>query len=125
MIEALGGTTSDLVKLALDVSVLRHKVIANNIANANTIGFIPQRVSFEEYLSNVSSENVGQLKLEIESLRGRLNNGELLHFSGADSVKLDMEMAKMAENVIRYQALLTGMNKHSSTVKLAINEGRQ
>lgn len=130
MIDDLGGATSNLVKLALDVSVLRQKVIANNIANANTPGYVPNKVSFEEHLTNASinspqSNTDKQLVMQVETIRNKLNSGDLLLRSGAESVMLDMEMAGMAENVIRYQALLTGLSKHSSIIKLAIHEGRQ
>lgn len=38
----------DRLSTALSMSSLQHRVIANNIANVNTQGFIRQRVTFDE-----------------------------------------------------------------------------
>ncbi len=54
MIENIGGVTAQLVNLALDVSSLRQQVISHNIANTNTPGYQPQKVSFENFLEQAS-----------------------------------------------------------------------
>ena len=129
MIEDIGGVTSHLVKMALDVSMLRQQVIANNIANAKTSGFSPQRVRFEDYLEKnmMSAPNAGsdtRLASELQSLQSRITSGEVIVDSTEDEVKLDMEMARLADNVLRYQALLEGLSKRGSLIKMAITEGR-
>ena len=45
--------TVEMAKLALDAASLRHQAIAHNIANANSPGFAPVRVSFEDQLGAV------------------------------------------------------------------------
>ncbi|MCU7815189.1 MAG: flagellar basal body rod protein FlgB [Candidatus Thiodiazotropha sp. (ex Rostrolucina anterorostrata)] len=129
MIEDIGGVTSRLVSLALDVSSLRQQVIAHNIANANTPGFAPQRVSFEQLLDNaelLTSDRPAEHEFanEINRLQQRLDQGELIETSEDESVSLDMEMVKLTENVLRYRAMLEGLSKRGSLIKLAINEGR-
>lgn len=129
MIEDIGGVTSRLVSLALDVSSLRQQVIAHNIANANTPGFAPQRVSFEQLLESadlLTSDRPAERELtnEIDRLQQRLDQGELIETSEEESVSLDMEMVKLTENVLRYRAMLEGLSKRGSLIKLAINEGR-
>lgn len=126
MIDDLGGVTSALAKLALDAAVLRHQVIANNIANAQTPGFRPQYVSFEEYLSAAAGSQTGRetdavLRAEVESLRERLDAGQLVHSDDVTEVNVDQEMARLSANVLRYQALLEGLSKRGDLVKMAIS----
>lgn len=129
MIEDIGGVTSQLVRLALDVSALRQQVIANNIANRNTPGFASQRVSFEEYfdqnmINTVNSIHDNQLVNRLEDIEARLAQGDLINATENNGVEFDVEMAKLAENVLRYQALLEGLSKRGSVIKMAVSEGR-
>ncbi|HHJ13922.1 MAG TPA: flagellar basal body rod protein FlgB [Gammaproteobacteria bacterium] len=129
MIEDIGGITSKLVSLALDVASQRQQVIANNIANAQTANFAPQRVRFETLLDDVLTHSVQPNDEEpmaerLGRIRERLQAGELIEASGDNEVKLDLEMARLAENVLRYRALLEGMSKRGSVIKLAITEGK-
>lgn len=129
MIEDIGGVTSRLVTLALDISSLRQQLIAHNIANANTPGFTPQQVSFErlfEDANRIASDRSGDRELEdqIDMLQRRLEQGELIESKEDESVALDMEMVKLTENVLRYRALLEGLAKRGSLIKLAVTEGR-
>lgn len=126
MIDDLGGATSSLVKLALDGAVMRHQVIANNIANANSEGFQAQKMSFEEHLSRIalhapSAEADQVLKQEIEQLRDKLESGDYVEKAADQEVEIDMAMAELSANVLRYQALLEGLSKRSSLIKMAIS----
>jgi flagellar basal-body rod protein FlgB len=129
MIEDIGGVTSRLVSLALDVSSLRQQVIAHNIANANTPGFAPQKVSFEQLLESADMLTTDQpadreLTNEIDRLQGRLDRGELIESGEDETVSLDMEMVRLTENVLRYRAMLEGLSKRGSLIKMAVSEGK-
>ena len=129
MIENLGGITSDLVGLALDNAVFRQKVIANNIANADTPGFIPERVKFEEMFSRFLFDASGKLdeslaKHDINRIRDSIDDGLSLYEEKGAAIELDMETARLAENVLRYKALLEASTKRGSILKTAILEGR-
>jgi flagellar basal-body rod protein FlgB len=128
MIDDIGGVTSRLVTLALDISSLRQQVIAHNIANANSPGFKPQQVSFEQLFENTQTNTIDRsgdraLADKIDALRDRLDTGELVKTSDDESVALDREMVKLTENVLRYRALLEGLAKRGSLIKLAVTEG--
>jgi flagellar basal-body rod protein FlgB len=128
MIEDIGGVTSRLVTLALDVASLRHQVIAHNIANAETPGYEAQQVSFEqqlnrELISRLNRSADAELDQTLENLQHQLKRGELIEVRGDEEVALDMEMVKLTENVLRYRALLEGLAKRGSLVKMAISEG--
>ena len=126
MIEALSGETTNLVKLALDAASLRHQAIANNIANANTPGYTPLKVNFEEQLTAArrasgSSAHPAQL----DGVKAFIEEDRTAAGIGATNVMLDMEAAKLAQNVLHYQALLKGLNQHISLISMAINEGKR
>ena len=129
MIDDIGGATSQIVKLALDAALQRHNVIANNIANANTPGFIPHEMKFETVLAQLktSSEVLhgDSLIQDVDYLRDEVNRGKFIERKETDKVELDVEIADMAENVIKYRALLEGLSKRSSIIHMAISgQGR-
>ena len=130
MIDDLAGTTVQLVSMALDASSLRHMAIANNIANVNSQDYGVLRVNFEEQLAAVKEDLLS--RNDDSALAARLTN--IRPFIEADStpgsdndpgVKLDMEMVKLAQNVVHYQALLKGLARKMAVIRLAINEGRK
>ena len=125
MIDDIGGITSQLVKAALDVASLRHEVIANNIANANTQDFSPKKVGFEEYLKEASlgigDQQINIERTDIQQILQNVMDGNTVETSG-DKVELDMEMTKLSENVIKYKALLEGLSKRGDIIKMAISQ---
>ncbi|MDH5325992.1 MAG: flagellar basal body rod protein FlgB [Gammaproteobacteria bacterium] len=126
MIDDLGGYTSQLVKAALDVASYRHKVISNNIANANTPGFTPSKVGFEEYLQSVSMgymEELGALnKEQLQQLVNRVTSGDTTVMASGEKVELDQQMADLSENVLKYRALLLGLEKRGAIMKMAVSQ---
>lgn len=130
MIEDLGGVTTQMVRLALDVAMQRHSVISNNVANANTEGFRPQVLEFETHLKQQLAQqgigweavsNSGTLQRALSDAQADLQSNRYVHASGATKVELDQEMLKMSENVLRYQALLSALEKRGSIMHMAIS----
>ena len=126
----LGGVTAQLVSLALDASVLRHQAIANNIANSNNPGYAPIKVSFEDQLSSAieavkDGRGEALLTSHLENIKPYLVEDDRAESAGNSKILLDMEMAKLAQNVVHYQALIKGMTKNMSIVSSAINGGRR
>lgn len=120
----IGGATVELTKAALDAAELRHLVLANNVANAGSVGFIPQRVTFEEHLPRFtgaqmatgSSMAIPQAQIDADIPAG----------TGIPAqVMLDFESAKIAQNVVHYQALVRGLGKRMDILALAISDGRR
>ena len=127
MIE-LTGVTAQAVKLALDVAVLRHQVIANNIANADTPGFTPKRVSFEEQLRGIESSlwtgrSDSAFRAKLELVAERLGTDSIVD-DGDETVQIDLEMVKLADNTLRYQALISALSNRGSILRSAITGGR-
>lgn len=125
MIDDIGGVTSQIVKLALDASVMRHQVLAGNIANANSKSYAPKRLNFQEILINAgidaqALENNTAPRETLDLIKQELSNSIKEDQTGK-GVQLDLEMAKIAENTLRYQALLAGLSKRGSIIKMAIS----
>ena len=121
----LDSPTSALVRLALDATTLRHATLANNIANAQTPGYAPQRVNFEQQL--------GQARQALAA-GGPLQMKDFSHVrpaveQGAPQIgtanQLDMEVVRLAQNTLQYQALLRASSRFGTIMATAINEGKR
>lgn len=110
------AVTLPALSAALDAAVMRQQVIANNIANANTEGFQAQRISFSMALDAAGPAGGA-------SLTPRLEPQVSLSADGA--VRLDSEVAAMAQNGAHYQALLKAMNRHLSVLASAVTDGKR
>ncbi len=129
MITDLGGVTAQMARLALDASVMRHQAIAQNIANANTPGYRPVRVNFEQQLSMMRTEllersNDAVMSTQLKTVQPQFEH-EQAGVQADPRAMLDVEMVKLAQNVVHYQAILKGMSKYMAPISLAINDGRR
>lgn len=100
---------------ALDLVELRHSVYASNIANASTEGYQRMEVVANEAVSAITGEpEAGGVELPV---------GEIVPSANA-TVRLDQEMAQMAQNAIRFQQLIGAFERTTGLLRLAIHEGR-
>ncbi|GFZ30973.1 flagellar basal body rod protein FlgB [Clostridium zeae] len=119
--------TYNLIKRGLDVSSLRSKVIANNMANINTAGYKRSTVSFEDTLKDASSDientgytnvdenSYGQVKLDKDTSSSMRTDG--------NNVDLDSEKVNQAANTLLYNALITQANNKLSMTRYVITGG--
>lgn len=125
----LGGVTYQLMGVALDAAMLRHEVIANNIANHDTPGYRARRLSFENHFNAMAmqlrSMSESALESRINALRHGLRDGGAATVSRNETVELDHEMVCLTENTLRYQAILKAASKRGELLSLAINGGRR
>jgi flagellar basal-body rod protein FlgB len=93
--------TSTILKTLLDGCSLRHRVLANNLANSSTPGFSRKDVSFKSALSQaVQSGNAAKLKsvkpkVFTDTVSPRREDG--------NSVSSRKELGLMAENSLLYE----------------------
>lgn len=126
MISELGSATHELVKLALSAASLKQHMIAGNIANANTQGYHPVQLDFRQILeqASISAENLSQdkvLKEKLTTVNVLLKDGSgMIQTTGP--VALDQEMTQMAQNLVLYHTLLTGLGRLGEITKMAISE---
>lgn len=118
------------IKLGLDASALRSKVIANNMANVNTENFKKSYVSFEENLNNEISKFTLK-KTNSNHLNGNLDNSIIsveedsstsIRTDG-NNVDIDLEKVNQASNTLMYNALITQANSKISMTKSVISGG--
>ena len=122
------STTSMLISLALDAATMKHTAIAQNIANANNAGYRPLQVDFDNQVAMFRDQlltrgNDAGIERAIDSLRSALEISEVPQAESA-KVALDVEVVKMTQNALHYQALLTARGKVGAFMRMAINGGR-
>ena len=122
---------------ALNFREMRQELISSNVANANTPGFKAKKLDFEEALARALDVD-GQMKMNATDGRhynvggGGFNNLEPEIYDdpngvvseNGNTVDVEAEMAKMAENKLMYDALVQLINKKMGMMKYAINSER-
>ncbi len=137
MIQNLYGKSSVLEK-SLNASWARNDVISQNLANVDTPEYKRKDIAFEEFLS----DSMGKVGLEgnltdkrhipinnssnvdkIEPALVEDNSDSSMRIDG-NNVDIDSEMANLAKNQIKYNALVQMINGSYSKIKSVIAEGR-
>jgi len=126
MVSFLDSVTSQLLSKALDISLLRHNVIANNIANLDTENYTAFQVNLDKELSELKSISQSDATsaekiLSLKSLD--VTDDSMLTQTGADVV-LDKELVELNKNVTNYQALLSAKKNYGSILGMAIRGGK-
>jgi flagellar basal-body rod protein FlgB len=117
-----GGQSMAIARLALDAYTMRHQAIAANIANVHSENFRPLRVNFEEQLANFdfSAPDVTRKLSDVAPFTEEAPRQNTLSPAAA----LDMEVVRLNQNTLAFQALITAMGKSMSLLSLAAREGR-
>jgi flagellar basal-body rod protein FlgB len=112
---ALVDSTQQLLEAAMRGSWQRQTALTNNIANADTPGYVRQEVNFESALQGAmgAGEAVDQLQFSDEPAPAEAGP------NGA-SVSVDQESARLAENGLDYQALTDVLNTRNNIMRSAI-----
>jgi flagellar basal-body rod protein FlgB len=111
----VGEITSTLLIKALDGLSARQVATAENIANANSPGFRPLRVSFEAALAAAARRGEGAVR----AVEARTQGAAL-----AEPVRVDLELATAAATAGRYSAITELLNRQLQIEALAITGGR-
>lgn len=130
--------TSVLAKEALNYRAAREKMIASNIANADTPFYRPRDIRFGEYLSQKKAEIMNEDKNQLEMAKTSNNHlepekqtsssrpvtfyrdGHMARNDG-NSVDLDVETTEMSKNSIMFNALINAIKKDSAIFKSVID----
>lgn len=128
MLKDLGGVTGTLLVKALDVAALRHSVIANNIANAETEGFRPSRVEFESLLQSALGSETYANDGDRRASKAISTAPQIVVESSSENdgptSLIQREMVALAKNTLRYQALVTALSRRGDWIGIAIKGGR-
>ncbi|MDO8141516.1 MAG: flagellar basal body rod protein FlgB [Candidatus Brocadiales bacterium] len=117
--------SATLLEKMLDVSSVKHKVIANNIANVNTPGYKKMDVSFADQLEKALNEaspnkfDALQPKIVIskEDTSGTVRND-------GNNVDMDKEVSALVKNTLSYSIYTQLLAKKYEVVKSAIEGSR-
>ncbi len=122
---------------ALDAAWIRNEVISQNIANVDTPGYKRSTVAFEEYLESASKKNgfrgnttsSRHLQIGKNSDKAKIRISEdkrnLSTRLDGNNVEIETEMASLAKNEIRYNALVQSISGSYQRIKSAISEGKR
>lgn len=129
----------DFHSKALVVRAERQRVIASNIANADTPGYIARDVNFRETMAaatgssglptttRMSSGTSNSRHIPLASSTGELGGSSSLAYApqtqpsmDGNSVDLDRERSNFVDNAVRYESTLRFINGHAKTILSAI-----
>jgi len=118
----MGEDTLSILKEALDIVSLRHNLLANNIANARTPGYVREDIDFS--------------KVMLEALKGRGQNLKMrrthpTHLTGTGtegkpeiirkgSVNMEEELAALVENALAYRVFAQMLSSKIQALREAI-----
>ena len=130
--------TATLAKEALDFRAAREKMIASNIANADTPNYKPRDIRFGDYLSAKKADimNESKNKLELAQTDGAhiplqksistskpvtfYRDGHMARNDG-NSVDIDVESTELSKNSIMFKALISAIKKDGQIYKSVID----
>jgi flagellar basal-body rod protein FlgB len=108
----LGGVTNGLEHYMTLLST-RQKLVASNIANADTPGYKTQDINFQQELQNAVAGSAPAAQ-EVSGLAVR-NDG--------NNVSLDRESRLLAENALRFNIASNLLRSELKMVRMAIEGG--
>jgi flagellar basal-body rod protein FlgB len=109
---------TDMLSRLIDTAALRHRVIANNLANVNTPGFQRKEVSFEEAFAREMQRGGPSRAAEVQP-RVVESQGGAVRQDG-NSVDLDKEMGDLNKNALLFNAAVQLLIGEIAGMKLAI-----
>ncbi|HHF97929.1 flagellar basal body rod protein FlgB [Candidatus Aerophobetes bacterium] len=115
----INDTTYILLKKMLDVCALRHRVIANNIANVDTPGFKSRRVVFEEKLRSLLRRNIDGKKLKSLTPTIYVDTSQVMR-EDFNNVDIEKEMVRLSMNALRYDLYVQLLSGKLERIKEAI-----
>lgn len=126
-----GVSTTTLLVRGMQLAQDNHRIIANNIANADTPGYNPVKLDFEATLRN-AVQGRGRISLRktrprhLESLRFRPVSDRLVFASKNDFNKVDIEeeVANLSENTGRYNVYASIIANQFEQMKTMITNAR-
>jgi flagellar basal-body rod protein FlgB len=125
--------TVKMLEKAANYRVARQEVVASNLANADTPGYIGKEVPFEAFLAQASAEGSAAAPLATHPRHiGAMPGANALPPPVEDetdptrvdgnNVVLEKEMTKMAENTVAYLTEMTLVSRKLRMIRSAIDD---
>ncbi|MBW2221593.1 MAG: flagellar basal body rod protein FlgB [Deltaproteobacteria bacterium] len=133
--EALFNSTILMLEKLLDFQSERHSILSTNVANIDTPGYKGHDLRFSDELKKAAGRkgsmpltktNERHLPLEIGNIKGGrlVPINDAVHRLDGNTVDLDKEMAKLAENSLYYNTAAQITSKKLRGILTAISEVR-
>lgn len=124
---SLFDPTIKALDAAIGAAGMRHEVLANNIANVNTPGFKRSDVDFDGTLAQaLELAESGEDANALQNLKPTATTDESSSMRhDGNNVDVDVEMARLAENNVRYNALVQLASKKLKELEYVISDGRR
>ncbi|MCT4606713.1 MAG: flagellar basal body rod protein FlgB [Marinisporobacter sp.] len=126
----------NILEKSMDATWLRNEVISNNMANVNTPKFKRSVVKFESILAqNLVGQPIKEKLTHEKHLPvGEVNMNQInptiikdttsKYRKDGNNVNVDVEMANLSKNTIRYYMLKESMASNLQKLKMVIKDGR-
>jgi flagellar basal-body rod protein FlgB len=131
------GRTMDLLHRSMDVGILRHEVLANNVANASTDHFKRSDLSFESALKaaldsekprGFPTHRPDSVKADFAKERidyRKVKPKKVLDFqsvskNNGNNVDPEVEASRVLHNQLMYQLMSQAANSHYNQIKLVL-----
>ncbi|SFM47844.1 flagellar basal body rod protein FlgB [Thermodesulforhabdus norvegica] len=121
--------TVALMEDRLTLNARRQELIASNIANIDTPGYVARDLSFERVLEEAMEPRISMVTSDEKHIKPP-NPEDVIVQSGSDvrvvetgPVDFETEMAKLMKNNVEYQFIVTMLIKKFSLLKMALTEG--
>ena len=117
--------SATLLEKMLDVSSVKHKVIANNIANVNTPGYKKMEVSFADQLEKaLNKDSMNKFDtLQPKIVISKEDTSETVRNDG-NNVDIDKEVSSLVKNTLTYGIYTQLLAKKYEGIKSAIEGSR-
>lgn len=115
----------NLLEKMLDVSAIKHKVIASNIANINTPGYKKMEISFSDQLDKaIKDTSMNKFDaIQPKIIIAENDKNETVRNDG-NNVDMDKEISALMKNTSSYNIYSQLLAKKMELVKSAIENSR-
>jgi len=111
----------NVLEAGLRGSLMKQKVIANNIANLNTPGFRRNDVRFEEALAKVINTPGGASVEDLAKVEGEIYKPMTTPVErNGNDVNIDMEVGELMKSTTKHKAYLRLLNKVYKQMEIAM-----
>ncbi|MCX8069693.1 MAG: flagellar basal body rod protein FlgB [Thermodesulfovibrionales bacterium] len=110
--------TMMILEKMMDITSYRRKLLTSNIANADTPGYKAKDISFKNEMNKAMQDIDNNIK--VSQNYNVFETPNTMPNRDGNTVNVDLEMAKMAENSLTYNAAVQFYARKSRMLKDAI-----
>lgn len=126
----------DFMNKFLSAKAIRHQVLSNNIANADTPNFKRSDVSFEQKFRKAlkdksvslfvtNEKHISNKKNPIKIKPSIYMQWDRSYRNDKNNVDIDKEMVELSKNMLSYNILSDQIQKNFKILQSAVSEGRK